>query len=274
MAKSRATLLAGYVVFAVVFFAPLLHPQSKPEATISSAVPDVIGIRPGMSAQEAYSLLKARHPSITIGVGQFQIAGLGDKPIPTEIAAQVVDASEPETLTVWLTTPPGKQLVFAVGRMLEYDSNSPLLRKEVLESLRRKYGPETASNPAQVYWAFDEQGRRPDASRMRQLNCMSIANGSVSVAAPPGATFSAATPVMYTPPQAASPCDSYIKVDAQLDGTSGLDQTYVRRITLMIRDLALERRSEEAYQAYLANAANAKSKEELEKAKQRKAPKF
>jgi hypothetical protein len=42
----------------------------------------------------------------------------------------------------------------------------------------------------------------------------------------------------------------------------------------MIWDLALERRSQEAYRAYLASAANGRSKEELEKAKQRKLPKF
>jgi hypothetical protein len=102
---------------------------------------------------------------------------------------------------------------------------------------------------------------------------MSIAQGTVSVGAPQGSTFSAATPVMYSPP-AANPCDSFIKVNAQLDGANGQDQTYVHRITLVIRDLALERRSQEAYQAYLANTANAKSKEEFEKAKQRKVPKF
>src|SRR5215813_9016442 len=110
MTKSRATLLAGGIVLAFNLLAVSLHPQSKPEVVISPTVPDVAGIRPGISAQEAYNLLKARHPGIKIGVGQFQIAGLGDKPIPTEIAAQVVDASEPETLTVWLTTPPGKQV--------------------------------------------------------------------------------------------------------------------------------------------------------------------
>src|SRR5262249_59333572 len=149
MGKSQATLLAAGIVLAFSLCALSLHPQSKPEVIISSAVPDIIGIRPGMSAQEAYNLLKARHAGIKIGVGQFQIAGLGDKPIPTQIAAQVEDASEPEIFTVWLTTPPGPQVVFAVGRLLEYDQNSPLLRKEVLASLRKKYGPETDSNPVQ-----------------------------------------------------------------------------------------------------------------------------
>jgi hypothetical protein len=253
---------------------PKANTQSKPQAPeVSSALPDVAGIRPGMPAQEAYNLLKARHPSIKIGVGQLQMQGLGDKPISAQISAQVVDASAPETITVWLTSPPGQQVVFAVGRTLEYDPNQPLLRSKVVDSLRQKFGPETLDRGAEVYWAFDEQGRRPDAARMKQLNCISRGGlGNLIVAPPQGPTFPAVTPIIYSP-QALDPCDSFIKVNAELS-SPGPDPTYVHRIALIIWDLALERRSQEAYRAYLASAANGRSKEELEKAKQRKLPTF
>jgi hypothetical protein len=253
---------------------PKATAQSKPQAPeVSSALPDVAGIRPGMPAQEAYNLLKARHPSIKIGVGQLQMQGLGDKPISAQISAQVVDASAPETITVWLTSPPGQQVVFAVGRTLEYDPNQPLLRSKVVDSLRQKFGPETLDGGTQVYWAFDEQGRRPDAARMKQLNCISRGGlGNLIVAPPQGPTFPAVTPIIYSP-QALDPCDSFIKVNAELS-SPGPDPTYVHRIALIIWDLALERRSQEAYRAYLASAANGRSKEELEKAKQRKLPTF
>jgi hypothetical protein len=252
---------------------PKATAQSKPQAPeVSSALPDVAGIRPGVPAEEAYNLLKARHPSIKIGVGQLQMQGLGDKPISAQISAQVVDASAPETISVWLTSPPGKQVVFAVGRILEYDPNQPLLRSKVVDSLRQKFGPETLDSGAEVYWAFDEQGRRPDAERMKQLNCISVGQGNLVPAPPQGPTFPAMTTIIYSPP-ALNPCDSFIKVNAELS-SPGPDHTYVHRITLMICDLALERRSQEAYRAYLANAVNDRSKEELEKAKQRKLPKF
>jgi hypothetical protein len=269
----RALLIVSLgLVFAVP--QPKATAQSKPQAPeVSSALPDVAGIRPGMPAQVAYNLLKARHPSIKIGVGQLQMQGLGDKPISAQISAQVVDASAPETITVWLTSPPGQQVVFAVGRTLEYDPNQPLLRSKVVDSLRQKFGPETLDGGTQVYWAFDEQGRRPDAARMKQLNCISIAHGNLIVAPPQGPTFPAMTTIIYSP-QALNPCDSFIKVNAELLSGQSLDHTYVHSITLMIWDLALERRSQEAYRAYLASAANGRSKEELEKAKQRKLPKF
>lgn len=71
-----------------------------------------------------------------------------------------------------------------------------------------------------------------------------------------------------------SACNAYIRVTAEIVGAGGLDQTYARRITVMVWDLQLHRRTQEAYRAYLANGANAQSEAELEKAKQRKLPKF
>lgn len=242
-------------------------------ASAPSAIPDVAGIRPGMSAEEAYKLLKARNPNIRIGIGQIPIVGFGEKPIVTEMRALVEDRSAPETLTVWLTIPPGKQVVLAVGRVLEYDPSQPLLRSKVLDGLREKYGPETDNSFAQVYWAFDEQGRRPEAAPLKQANCGAIAPASLNVGAPQGATFPAPSPLIY-PLQPDSACNAYIRVAAEIVGAGGLDQTYARRITVMVWDLQLHRRTQQAYQAYLANAAKTEGETELEKAKHRKVPKF
>jgi hypothetical protein len=274
--KRTARTLSSFTTFlAFALFAFSANAQSKPDAAqpLPATLPDIIGIRPGMSAQEAYNLLKARHAGIKIGVGQSQMQGFGEKPVFLQISAQVVDASAPETISVWLTAPPGKQVVFAVGRTLEYDPNQPLLRTKIVESLRQKFGPETQDSGPQVYWAFDEQGKRPDAERMRQLNCLARTSGNLLVDAPPAATFNASTPIIYSP-QAVTPCDSFIRVHAELTSGNTRGETYVNRITLLIWDLALQRRSQESYQAYLASLANAKGKEELDKAKQRTAPSF
>jgi len=262
-------------VCALVFAALSTDAQQKTEIepTISATVPDVVGIRPGMPAQEAYNLLKARNAKIQIGLGQTSVPALGEKPIVVEMAALVADATAPEIITLWLTTPPSKQVVFAVGRQLEYDQNRPLLQSTVLENLRKKYGAESVNTMVGPYWAFDEQGKRPDAVSVRQLNCMSVGHGSYNVMAPPSPTFNTFTPILYNP-EAVHPCDSFIKVNAQLDSTNGLDRTYVHRITVTIVDMALARRSQVAYQQFLANGDEAKRKAELEKAKQRKGPDF
>ncbi len=143
----------------------------------------------------------------------------------------------------------------------------------MLQSLREKYGPETDIGTTAVYWGFDQQGRRPDAARLRQLNCAAIGPANLIIAAPPGATFPAPTPLIY-PLQPDNGCNAFIKVTAELMGEGGVHETYVRRIAVMVWDLRLYRQTQEAYRAYLANAAKTEGETELEKAKQRKVPKF
>ena len=53
-----------------------------------------------------------------------------------------------------------------------------------------------------------------------------------------------------------------------------MDLTYVYNIRVILWDVRLQRQTQEAYQAYLSHADTAKSKKELEKAKQRKLPRF
>jgi hypothetical protein len=274
MTNRTTTLPAGLVVLALSFCSLAAQAQTKQGvASASSALPDLVGIRPGMPAQEAYTILKARNPNIRISIGQAPIPGFGDKPVVTEMSAQVTDPSAPETITIWLTIPPTKQVVFAVGRLLEYDHDQPLLRSKIMESLREKYGTETDTSNLQAFWAFDEHGRRPDAAHLRQLNCASRGHGNLIVNAPEAPTFPAPSILVYSP-EPDNGCEDLVKLNAYFSGFAGVDFTYVSNITVMLWDVRLQRQTQEAYQAYLANAGAAKNKEELEKAKQRTLPKF
>jgi hypothetical protein len=242
-------------------------------AQSNSSLPDVVGIRPGIAAQDAYNLLKARNPSVKVGVGQVPIQGFGDAPVSTAISAQVIDARAPEIITVWLTTPPSKQVVFSVGRTLEYPRDKALLRTNVVENLRQKYGPETDQENGRYFWAFDENGNRLDAAQERSQNCKARVPFNTPVAAPDASTYPQPTPLIYSP-QPATPCDANVGVWASLDVPSDAPGELVTRITVQITDLALARRSQIAYQNYLKNGAAAQNKEELDKAKQRKGPIF
>jgi len=272
---NRTTILpAGLIVLALPLCSLAAHAQTKQAAApASSPIPDLVGIRPGMPAQEAYAILKARNLSVRISMGQAPIPGFGDKPVVTEMRAQVIDPSAPETITVWLTIPPTKQVVFAVGRLLEYDHSQPLLRTKIMESLREKYGTETDTSNLQAFWAYDEHGRRSDAARLRQFNCANRGHGNLMVKAPEAPTFPAPSILVYGP-EPDNGCEDRVKLNAYFSGPGGTDFTYVYNITVMLWDAHLQRQTQEAYQAYLANAGAAMSKEELEKAKQRKLPKF
>jgi hypothetical protein len=96
----------------------------------------------------------------------------------------------------------------------------------------------------------------------------------LAVTAPPQtATFPAPSILVYSP-EADNGCEWLIKLNASFTGSGGLNSTYIYNISVFLWDVRLQRQTQEAYQAYLANAGAAKSKEELEKAKQRKLPKF
>src|SRR5215469_5305590 len=169
------------IVFALAILAATAASAQQPQARPPSSIPDVAGIRPGISAEEAYNLLKARNANIQIGVGQSQVPGLGDKPIVTTISAQVLDARAPEVLAVWLTLPPAKQVVWAIGRRLDYENDKPLLKENVVANLRQKYGQETAAFD-KLIWVFDHQGRPVNAAPLRVGNyCLAAAPGNLMI---------------------------------------------------------------------------------------------
>jgi hypothetical protein len=240
---------------------------SAPQA--DTALPDVVGIRPGISAQEAYDLLKARGPRAKIGVGQFPVAGVTDKPVPVSMSLDIPDADPAETITVWLTMPPSKQVVWAVGRRIVYEQNKQLLKSIVTAGLVKKYGPEV--DEQSQYWAFDEQGRRSDDAGQKGANCKNRAKWTLAVTPPEAATYASFTPLLFAPAPLTL-CDSLVEVRTVLDGPGSPE--YVSGVTVILSDLALARRFQEACQAVLANANGAKQKEELDKAKQQKGPTF
>ena len=89
------------------------------------------------------------------------------------------------------------------------------------------------------------------------------------VHSPEGATYGFVTPLLMVPGPA-NPCDSVVEVRATIDESPNL--AYAVGLTVIVSDRALARRSQEAYQALLSTNATAKQKQELEKAKQQKAP--
>jgi hypothetical protein len=235
----------------------------------ASALPDVVGIRPGISAQEAYDLLKARAPGAKVGVGQFPVSGVSDKPVPVSMAVDIPDADPSEVIGVWLTIPPSRQVVWAIGRSIVFAQNKQVLKSKVLGGLRQKYGRE--ADEQYQYWAFDEQGRRSENAGQKGANCINRANWSLPVAPPQAANFAYFTPLL-TVPVPPNACTSLTEIRAEL--ISPQNNEYVSQVTVVLSDLALARRSQDAYQAVLSNAEAARKKNEFEKARQQKTPVF
>lgn len=237
--------------------------------TQAAAVPDVVGIRPGIMPQEGYDLLKKRAAGGQIGIGQLPIAGVSEQPVPSLIAVNVLTPEGAEHITLWLTIPPSKQVIWAVGRTIQFDPDKRVLKRSVVEGLRQKYGPET--DAGYRFWAFDKQGRLVADAGSKGANCATRQDWTLFPAPPESATFSYVTPLLQ-PVGARTLCDSLIQVRATDDSTPSSE--YVSRVTVIISDLDLARSSQEAYRSFLANADSAKKQQEREKATERKAPVF
>lgn len=234
----------------------------------SAALPDVIGIRPGMSAQEAYNALKAHSNGAKVGVAQTMLAGIS-QPVVVLMSEQVLAASPAEVITVWLTFPPEKQVVWGIRRTLTFEKGKEPTRAAIMDGLRQKYGPEVHAGID--YWDFDEQGGHSNLKEMMFNNCA----GQMGLSEPQDpANPQPITPLLtaYLGPQNA--CSNVISVRTEWQEASNGSNELAGGITVMLEDTPIARRSRDAYQSLLDKAADAAHKQQIDNANQQKKPVF
>jgi len=261
-AKNRRAL---YATTAMVLWSVQVLAQAP-----SSGVPDIAGIRPGMTAQQAYEALKAHAPRAKIAIGQYPIEGVSATPVPNLMTVKIDDRVPGEIVSLWLTTPPSKQVVWAVAQVMTYPDSNKMLLSTVVDALRKKFGIQNGTQPLLAYWAFDQQGHAERS--VTPSTCISTQGFSIYAVDPQAPTFANVTPLMY-PGSPKSQCDDLIDVKAQLTGPANTAE-YVTNITLSEVDHSLVYSTREAYKAYMANAGARQQQQELEKAKEQKGPVF
>ena len=254
-------------VLCVAAAALLWPPQFFAQAPVSP-VPDLAGVRIGMTAQQAYDALKAHTNGAKISIGQNTIAGVSETPVPVGMAVKIDSKVPMETITVWLTTPPSKQVVWAIAQEMNYPDANKLLKGPVLDALRKKFGSDLMTVPVFSYWAFNQQGM-PAGVAAQAGTCATRQDFSVSVAEPSGPTFPLGTPLIYAPGPP-TPCDGLIEVRAQMRGPDN----FVTAVSVTEVDRSLARSAREAYYSYLGNAGAREQQQEVDRAKQQKAPVF
>jgi hypothetical protein len=231
-------------------------------------LPELAGIRPGMSAQKAYEIMKAEAGTAQIGIGEYPTVGVSDKPVPETFAVHIINKVPALTIQVWLTTPPSKQTVWAVGELLQYPDSDKLLVSTVFASWRQKFGQPAGSSVTGAYWALDEQGRHhPDL-----YNCRGGSNSNLTVTEPPGAVYEYTTAFYLANPTNSS-CDSVMDVRATIPYMT-LDDRYATTIQVIEIDHAALTRTQSLYHAYITQQNARAQQEQLEKAKQQKAPSY
>src|SRR5262245_7360875 len=131
--QNAAVRVVGVLIVALVTGSTIAASARGPQTTsggrasaaaqtkIAGIGPDIAGMRPGMTLQEAYKRLKAHNPSARIDVGEQHIPELGQKPFPVVLIFKSSisrDAEAPEVLQLELTPPPGTPLVWAILQRL------------------------------------------------------------------------------------------------------------------------------------------------------------
>ncbi|HKY71498.1 MAG TPA: hypothetical protein VJL88_06220 [Nitrospira sp.] len=168
----------------VVPFSSWMNECCTPEATAKMAASagfvDVVGVKPGMTADQAMAALKAAN-------GKFKseliysparwdyLARLTDdsRADPTKLLVIGLQANAPfigniipETIRLGLTTHPNQSFVYLVSRQISFQEGAMPTAENVLAGLRKKYGPESFPVPAataegfpDLRWVWDTKGQ-------------------------------------------------------------------------------------------------------------------
>lgn len=263
-----------------------------PAAATPGTGPDILGIRVGITPQEAYTLLQNIDPAHRVTVGQVPIpALLGDKAAVYAMAPESLNTGGDGTITVSISLPPNPQQVFQVHRVLIQSIHTTA--DQIIASVRQKYGPESWQNPGStptnpnMFWLYDERGQLVNQTAaattlkycgnygftfintgLFPISAQAVAPGVL------GISYGIATffpvPVILDPTKNPQ-CQGWVRVNAFIQGGQNNGQ-YNYSLDVTITDFTIQKRAAAALSAFLGNLQNQKQQQDLNKAKQQSVP--
>ena len=258
----------------------------------AEGLPDILGIQLGMPAREAHAKLQAQLPKNEIQVISTNLPTI-DKPVIASFKSatrqNVFPGMEADSVTVDVTLPPNKQVVWRVSRTHSFpDKGIP--RDTLLAQLREKYGKETRAfgegghPPAdnrqvrRLFWFLDEQGHPVKPS---PTPC-----GADASQACEGSTGGPWSGIVESPgwggvgsPQYQFLSKEYVWslsncTTVYVDFSVGAMQELYESMAVYIVSLPMGARAGEATLKWKQDIAEGKHKQDLEKAKQQEKPKL
>jgi hypothetical protein len=237
-------------------------PAASGNSPATRPLPDIVGFRPGISLQEATRLLKAYDPKGTIQVGQVQMPETNYKPIPVTLlfkSATLRGLEAPEMIQLELTLPPEKPVVWGILRRLVFEAGKERNRTTLIAELRQKYGPEgngLTTPIVNLYWVFDEQGRRAETGGAAFSNCALPGAWDVTLdrsgVGARSSTFSGYSLLLGRPVPNQGPCKPLVYVRAFSQPSAGHGFELIESTQVAVIDAALAARAQAATAAYRA----------------------
>jgi hypothetical protein len=236
----------------------------------AQGLPDIVGLKPGMTLQEAYDRLKAHNRIAKVEVGRMLYPDLGPEPIPYAIVLGQEGELSADLIEADVTLPPGKPVVWRVVRTLRFPQGQEQPITNLMAALREKYGPESfvvKSNIPTPNWFFDGQGKVvADTGGLSFSSCAMGGIPSINAGILNGGVAPLQINLIQPLRQTGTNmdlCRALVTVRAVIQ--PGPDPGLAMVMSVSIADGPLETRAREATVEFLAHAAAAR-KQALESA--------
>jgi len=149
-------------------------PDAMKKIASSLGYLDVVGLKLGMTPEQAFAALKTHNPKLKIDIihARLQHPTAPDGTtarVPKWVIAHTVGAGGPnffyqadssmESIALEFTTPPSPPLVAKIARVVQFPHAQPVLLDTLLDGLHKKYGPENGVLNDSRVWVFDANGK-------------------------------------------------------------------------------------------------------------------
>jgi hypothetical protein len=260
-------------------------PEALKKVAASSQFVDIVGIKLGMTPEQAIAAIKAHKAGLKIEVLNTRLVHPGSTEfvrVPRYISAQEPQSPKGyEYITVEFTLPPSPRLVSRVFRFVQMPVNQPVMASTITQSLRKKYGQENLTSNGPTAWVYDLDGKLPTSLPTAVMYCTSSAQELPRGTGQPQADYGQVSVENTTPPVAGasnnvnSPgCIPYVVVVAANIGEGVSPNTQLAQLSMTLQSGALVYNSNRATHDWLKAEADRKAKQQEDAAKARSGPKL
>ena len=150
------------------------NPEAMKKIATSLGFVDIVGVKLGMSPQQALGAIRAYNPKLKIEIMNafITIPSSSQIKVPHLVVAHTVNPrivggpggfnqmdGSSEEIVIEFTTPPSPALVAKITRQVVFPGDQPVPALNLLDSLRKKYGQESFSDGVSRDWIYDSNGK-------------------------------------------------------------------------------------------------------------------
>jgi hypothetical protein len=258
-------------------------PEALKKIAASVGFVDIVGIKLGMTPEQATAVIRAYKPTLKIEVLNTRLFHPGSDQflrVPHYISAQEPSNSQKgyEYIILEFTQPPSPPLVSKIERHVAMPVGQPVMASSMLESLRKKYGQDNFSTSDARAWIYDLSGKLPVRLPKTAVYCATPSELALGTGDPQAdyGELSVDTTARYIGEGNLNilDCVPYVAVVARPVGEGVAPNTQLIQLIVTLQSEALVYNSTKATYNWLKAEADAKAKEQADTAKSRTGPKL